>query len=206
MYTFSNPDPRHCYFIKGLDTPAISKSTVLILARDREIAVPDGYPLDISHLFRAWFVWGFWGTIYQIVIFAVFLPLACTCTSNVHILYISGAIAETISCCNTIAWLILGFFWRYSSGGSTCSGDKLEKLAGVSNEDWTAALTAARDTDGYQLQSGKFMHVFIIISFVLVVLTILCGSCIAIARSCNTSDQDKLPNGDSKNPSNNKES
>lgn len=126
IYGFSNPDPRHCYFIKGLDTPALSKSTVLILARDREITVPEGYPLDISHLFRAWFVWGFWGTIYQIIILAVFLPLAFTCTSNVHILYISGAIAETVSCCNTIAWLILGFIWRYSSGGGTCSGDKLE--------------------------------------------------------------------------------
>ena len=150
IYAYSNPDPPHCYYIAGLDTPAITKSTALILAREEEIPVRDGYPVDIAHLFRAWFIWGFWGSIYQIVVLCVFLPLACLCTHSIHILYVSGAIAELLSCFNTMAWLVLGFFWRYSSGGSTVSGDKLEKLPTVvTNEEWKAALEKARIVDGY---------------------------------------------------------
>ena len=144
IYAFRNPDPRHCYYIPGLDSPATTKSTVLILARDKDIAVKEGYPINIAHLFRAWFVWGFWGSVYQIVIFSVFIPLAFTCTYNLKLLLFSGAVAELLSCINTMVWLILGFFWRYSKGGSTVSGDKLEKVQGITDEEWKDALENAR--------------------------------------------------------------
>ena len=64
IYAYGNPDPLHCYYVKGVDTTAVDKNSALILAEDRAIPVEPGYPIDIAHLFRSWFLWGFWGFIF----------------------------------------------------------------------------------------------------------------------------------------------
>ena len=150
IYAYGNPDPRHCYYIYGLDTPALSTQAAKILAQDRGILVKDGYPIDVAHLFRSWFLWGFWGSIFQVIIFAVFIPLAFVIKQpNVFLYNVLFASFECISVCNGLVWFVLGFFWRYSRGGRVASGEKLERLAGLSNEDWKYQLDAARVTDGY---------------------------------------------------------
>ena len=39
IYAYGNPDPLHCYYIKGVDTTAIDRNSALILAEDRAIPV-----------------------------------------------------------------------------------------------------------------------------------------------------------------------
>lgn len=63
VYAYANPDPVHAFYVDGLETPGITKETAQQLAIDRGIEVRSGYPLDMAHLFRSWFMWGFWGSI-----------------------------------------------------------------------------------------------------------------------------------------------
>ena len=63
VYAHANPDPAHAYYVDGLDTPGLSKEAVETMAKDRGVGVRAGYPVDMAHLFRAWFTWGFWGSI-----------------------------------------------------------------------------------------------------------------------------------------------
>ena len=64
IFSYGNPDPVHCYYIDGLDTTGLSKAAVSTLAIERNIPVRTGYPIDVAHLFRSWFLWGFWGSIF----------------------------------------------------------------------------------------------------------------------------------------------
>jgi len=125
MYTYGNPDPRHCYYIDGLDTTGLSKAAVVTMAEERGIQISTGYPVDVAHLFRIWFMWGFWGSILQITLLAIYLPLGCTVTKKEiqSVLWISGSILQTLSCCSGAIWFLLGFFWRFSRGGRTAAGE-----------------------------------------------------------------------------------
>ena len=62
-FAFSSPDPKHCWYIDGLNTSAFSVMSAKEIALARNIPVKDGYPVDMAHIFRAWFKWGFWGSI-----------------------------------------------------------------------------------------------------------------------------------------------
>ena len=64
IYSYGNPDPAHCYYIDGQDTTGLSKTVATTLADERSIQIRDGYPIDVAHLFRSWFMWGFWGSIF----------------------------------------------------------------------------------------------------------------------------------------------
>jgi len=68
VYGFSNPDPAHCYFVGGLDTPTTTSAAAEALAKEKSIEVKHGYPVDLGHLFRSWFLWGFWSHIISIII------------------------------------------------------------------------------------------------------------------------------------------
>ena len=64
IFSYGNPDPVHCHYIEGLDTPGLSRAAVTTLANERAIPIRAGYPIDVAHLFRSWFLWGFWGSIF----------------------------------------------------------------------------------------------------------------------------------------------
>ena len=136
VYSYGNPDPPHCYYIDGLDTTGRSKAAVTILANDFGIPIRTGYPVDIAHLFRSWFLWGFWGSIAWISLAAVFLPFFILVKNKdlLSVVKITGMILGTLSSCSSIVWFILGFFWRFSRGGRTASGEKLERVANISDE------------------------------------------------------------------------
>ena len=138
LYAYGNPDPLHCYYIDELDTPGKTKANVSAIANDRDITIKAGYPVDMAHLFRTWFLWGFWDKIFQITIIVVFVPmLVCLKKSDDFKLHrVLFYIFQALSCTSSLIWLILGFFWRFSRGGRVASGDKLEKVAGVSDEQW----------------------------------------------------------------------
>lgn len=92
----------------------------------------------MAHLFRTWFMWGFWGSVFQLSILAAAIPLCFLFKQQVPILNIVSVILEAVSCCSSAAWFILGFFWRFSRAGRVTSGEKLERLADVSSENWKA--------------------------------------------------------------------
>ena len=82
IYAYANPDPSHSYYIDGLDTTGMSRMAAETLAKERGIPVKAGYPVDMAHLFRTWFMWGFWGSIAQLMIFAIFIPMFCICKES----------------------------------------------------------------------------------------------------------------------------
>ena len=77
VYAYGGVDPAHSFYIDGLDTTGLSKASAETMAKDRGVAIRPGYPVDMAHLFRAWFVWGFWGSMIQIIMLGVFIPLFC---------------------------------------------------------------------------------------------------------------------------------
>ena len=68
---------------------------------------------------------------------------------------------QTISCLSSLTWFVIGAFWRYSRGGQVASGDKLEREAGSSDEEWEQDVANALLADGYQIHRGKAMTVLL---------------------------------------------
>ena len=163
VYTFNNPDPKNCFFIDGLDKTAPTKLAAVKLAADRDIPVKSGYPVDMAHIFRGWFIWGFLNQMYQISVIIVFTLIALICKSKMPHLSIIYTVFQSMSCLISLLWIAMGMFWRFSKAGTTASGGKLERAQGVSDFAWEEALEGAKITDGTQLQGGKFMHVFLMI-------------------------------------------
>lgn len=139
IYSYGNPDPEHCFYIFRLDTTGVSKAAATTLAVERDIEIREGYPMDVAHLFRGWFMWGFWGAIFQISVLAIFLPFAFMVkdkNSSASVLRTTGIIMQYLSFANGFIWLLLGFFWRFSDAGRTASGEKLERLENINDNAW----------------------------------------------------------------------
>jgi len=149
VYAYGSPDPVHSYYIDGLDTTGLSKASAETMAKDRGIAIRSGYPVDMAHLFRAWFVWGFWGSMIQIIMLGVFIPLFCLYKNSFKVSSRVYMIMQGLNCCSTFMWFILGFFWRFSKGGRVAAGDKLERTAGTTDDQWADEREKASEADGY---------------------------------------------------------
>lgn len=132
IYAYANPDPAHCYYIDGLDTPSLTRDGAETLAKERGIAIRQGYPVDMAHLFRTWFMWGFWGSITQLAILAIFIPLYCLKKGSQEVQKYVFYVMQGLSCCVASLWFVFGFFWRFSRGGRVASGEKLVRPAGYS--------------------------------------------------------------------------
>ena len=98
-------------------------------------------------------------------------------------------VMQGMMCCSTISWFLLGFFWRYSKGGRIASGDKLKKVAGVTDEEWNNAKKQTAITEGYQFNSGRFMSTYLILVLTILLLSVAIGSIFAIINFCWQSDQ-----------------
>ena len=83
----------------------------------------------MGHLFRSWFVWGFWGSIFTVFILAAAIPLHIYMVEKRNIIHMGSVLSLSISFCNSFAWFILGLFWRFSTAGRVASGEKLNKSA-----------------------------------------------------------------------------
>ena len=85
---------------------------------------------------------------------------------------------------------MLGFFWRFSRGGRVASGDKLERVAGTSDEQWALSVESAAAADGYQIRSGCVMatllHIVVIAFFAFVFL----GSLLMVISCSFSSSRD----------------
>mmetsp|Transcript_25131 Transcript_25131/g.29494 ORF Transcript_25131/g.29494 Transcript_25131/m.29494 type:complete len:311 (+) Transcript_25131:50-982(+) len=161
IYGYSGPDMKTAWYIDGVDTPSLSRKGAITMATEREIPIKEGYPVDMAKLFRTWFLWGFWGSIMQMLIVCVFVPLFIMHRQGLRVKSIVFISVQGVQCCSTVMWFILGFFWRFSRGGRVVSGEVLEKSSGDTDEEWKVQLENAAKSDGYQFYAGSFMSVYL---------------------------------------------
>ena len=108
----------------------------------------------MAKLFRAWFMWGFWTSMLQVILIVVFLPLYFLCKNSLSVIEMVSGVLQACLCCSNVAWFILGFFWRFSRAGRVASGEKMVRLANLTDEQWKLQREAAAEIDGYQMKSG----------------------------------------------------
>jgi len=85
IYGYGNPDPEHAFYIDGLEKPTTTKTLAESLAKDKNIEIHHGYPVDMAFLFRSWFLWGFWSHIIALVIHAIFIPMFIFCHDTFYV-------------------------------------------------------------------------------------------------------------------------
>lgn len=136
IYAYGNPDPNECFFVDGVESTRRSRAAIIAEAGTLGVEVRPGYPINMATLFRSWFMWGFWGSIFQIALVATLIPLCFVMKSQIPLLNITGGIVQGVICCNNIAWFFLGFFWRFSRAGRVSAGEKLERPADITSEQW----------------------------------------------------------------------
>lgn len=125
----------------------------------------------MAKVFRAWFSWGFWGSIIQILIIATAIPVFTLVNRDYDkIKQIVFASVQGLACCSTVLWFIMGCFWRFSTAGRTVAGEKLERTAEVSDEEWKKQLEGAHTSDGYQFYASSFMSVYLWIWIVIIMI------------------------------------
>ena len=123
-YGFGSPDPRHCYYIDGLDLVEKSKEEIISVAEDKDVPVTKGYPIDMGHLFRSWYLWAFWSCIFNLVTFGTILFLYIYRKDLRHILRLVAGSITFIVVCNNMLWYSLGSIWRFSTAGRVASAEK----------------------------------------------------------------------------------
>ena len=96
----------------------------------------------MAHLFRGWFLWGFWTSLYTIAVLGAVIPLHIYMPSKRSLINLVGLILSSISVLNSIIWYLAGLFWRFSRAGSVASGAQLERPAGLDSAAWNAQLRA----------------------------------------------------------------
>jgi len=193
VYGYGNPDPEHAYFIDGVDQTALTKEAAEELASTAGVTVRAGYPIDMAHLFRTWFLWGFWGSVFMIALLATVTTLYIMCKQHLGMIKMIGGISYAVLFCNTAAWFLLGFFWRFSKAGRISSGDKIERPDSTTdNKEWNDFLKAQSEADGYQLKGGHFMSVFLWLCIITFLVVVAGGSIIA-ALMCMVSSGETGP-------------
>ena len=189
-YGYSNPDPQSCFYVEGLETTGKTRLEATTKAIDVQVTVPTGYPIDMAHLFRIWFIWGFWDKIYQTI---AFLPVLYLHLTNKRVSLapkVALGILVSLSMLNLAVWIIIGLFWRFSKAGRVTSGEYLSRAEGTSDTLWQESLQGASKTDGYQLSGGKFMLIYLGI-LALSLILLLVGVSLTLLIYCCLRANDK---------------
>lgn len=148
VYGYANPDPAHCYYIDGVDTPATSREAAVDIATQRNITIKPGYPVDMAHLFRSWFLWGFWANIIGLLFHATFVPIFFLYEGSFTLKVITYQVFQVLHGCNGLIWFIMAFFWRFSSGGRIAAGEKLDRGV-LDDAEWKKSLEDSKTANGY---------------------------------------------------------
>ena len=170
IYSYNNPDPATCWVVRDLDSAFLTKEEVVARAVNVDIDITEGYPMEMHKVYTAWFMWGFWSKI----IFAISMMVTFGVSfANAYIAKMLAAVEVGLYATNGLLWLILGSVWRFSQPGGVASGDKLARKKGVSDEDWNAAINLTKKTNGYQIQSGRFIKIYVSICFWMILLAVI---------------------------------
>ena len=145
LYAFNNPDAQ-AYYISGTDTSQ-ADLVPIIPANDADGVVP------IHDHFVTWFTWMFINKIVLLCFPCIACLLYTICLNKKRGL-ICNQLFLISYCCSSLVALVMGLIWRFGEAGRFASGDYLDKDAAV----------AAGPL--YQVSSGKFILVKIILSVV----------------------------------------
>jgi hypothetical protein len=177
IYAYNNPDTGSCWVVKGLDAPQLTKDGAIAKSAQLGVSITEGYPVEMHHLFRAWFTWGFWSKIYLVVTSILFQSMNKCIGKTSSVL---GAISCGLYLTNGLIWLIFGAIWRYSAAGKTAAGDNLERPDGLTDEVWENSMEKSRRDNGYQFASGTFMHIYVI---AIASAVMICGAMTIVVTS-----------------------
>lgn len=133
MYAFNNPDPETCWVVRNLDQPSRTKAEVLTNADIFGVPIPQGYPLEMHNVYLAWFLWGFYS---KCIITGLLLIAASLYMCGVKAAKLIGGLSCGLYLGNFVIWIAVGGIWRFSRAGATTSGDMLERLFGITDQEW----------------------------------------------------------------------
>ena len=153
IYGLNNPDPQAYYGLVG------GAQTLAATAKElTDAGVVEPFPVHDKMV--SWFLWGF---ILNIAPFAAcFCMLPTILLPNLAQLFSCFAsLLMTFSGCGSLAWFITGSVFRFRSDFNFASGDVIP--AGVDSDAWYTALEA--DSGLFQVSSGRFMWVFLMINY-----------------------------------------
>ena len=119
---------------------------MIFKAAELGVDVPQGYPIEMSRVFRAWFIWGFWAGATVIALSTLLTPLYIWQRKTWNIV---AGIMWTLFWLQNVAWIVLGAIWRFSKAGTIVSGGWLERIYDENDdtyEKWQASLDTAEYT------------------------------------------------------------
>ena len=125
------------------------------------------YDLDDVHdHFVTWFMWGFINACGQL---GALMLICIPCCPPV------------LGCfqCSSLAWWVAGMVWRLRQSGAFASGDIMP--ANVTEEKWIENIKA---DDAMQYESGQFMWVYYMITWIFMGVSCCCGCLGAIVGAC----------------------
>lgn len=137
----------------------------------------------MHRIFLAWFLWGFFSKVIvgALVIFAALLNM---CESTQKFAMVTGAVSCGLYGANAVVWIATGAIWRYSKAGMTAAGDTLERPQGIDEASWDASVEAARVNQGFQIATGRFMKIYLLISGILIATLIIGTIWFATVMAC----------------------
>jgi len=145
------------------------------------IDITEGYPLEMHKVLKAWFTWGFYAKAAMLAASAIFIPMFW-CHEKASV--IMGSIALGLYAVNGLVWVAFGGIWRFSKAGSIAAGDKLERLFGTTDEEWELSIESATARNGYQIESGRFMKIYLLLVVWLLALAFLAVIVTALVLCC----------------------
>ena len=127
---------------------------------DRRAATAGNTVTDLDHVHDHFVTWFMWGFINHCGVLGSALLICIPCCPPV------------LGCfqCSNFAWWIAGMVWRLRESGSFASGDIMTADA---NED--AWINQIKESNVYQYESGNFMWVFYMITWILMGVGCICG-------------------------------
>jgi len=170
------------YALNNPDLPAWYGVSVLtgkegLYATDLDFGLDTVTNLDDVHgNFVTWFMWGFMNAM---ITFGLMLlgGIFMLCSPA-----IGNCLLSLVGCvqCSGLAWWIAGMVWRLRASGKYASGDVMPE--NVTDETWTAEITAEGSL--FQVQSGNFMWIYYMITWILMGVSCGCGLLATIVGMC----------------------
>lgn len=170
-YAYNNPDPTQCWVVRDLHSAWPTKADAIARADTMDIDITSGYPMEMHAVFEVWFMWGFWTKITLIVL--LLLGFGVYKSGKENAAKIMGFLSFGLYAAQGIVWLGLGAVWRYSKAGQVAAGDELARRTGISDELWAQQVEAAKLSNGYQVSSGRFMNIYLMLMTLVVIFTII---------------------------------
>ena len=171
IYAFNNPDNDAWLGVKDDGAYELFKDEAAGKTAEAKELV------DIHTRFVNWFLTGFILALAPIgisILTGISSMINPTCGSAL------GGILGCGWTCSQLAWWITGIVWRFRADGSYSVGDI--KPPTKNEEEWTKLVTG--DDSLYQHQSGKFLAIYYIICWSIILFSCVSSLIIAIVGFC----------------------